>query len=94
MMRGHGHEVVRCKYCDGLIRQCRCMGPKPTNYETCDRCAKLITAGQPLIPVMGKAGPPICGVISNSGPNAEPLACAYPPGHTGDHSWASLPTFA
>ncbi len=35
----------------------------------------------------------ICGVMSNSGPNGEPLACAYQPGHQTDHSWATLPTF-
>lgn len=37
--------------------------------------------------------PPICGTISHSGPHGEPLACAYPPNHDGDHSWATLPTF-
>jgi hypothetical protein len=36
----------------------------------------------------------ICGVISNSGPNGEPLACAYPPHADGEHSWATLPTFS
>lgn len=36
---------------------------------------------------------PICGVISHSGPNREPLACAYAPDHDGAHSWATLPTF-
>ncbi len=35
----------------------------------------------------------MCGCVSMSGPNREPLACAYPPGHDGDHSWATLPTF-
>ena len=35
----------------------------------------------------------ICGVISYSGPNGEPLACAYAPNHDGAHSWATLPTF-
>lgn len=35
----------------------------------------------------------ICGVISHSGPNGEPLACAYEPGHKGPHSWSTLPTF-
>ena len=36
----------------------------------------------------------ICGMVSNSGPNGEPLACAYRP-HDGEqpHSWATLPTF-
>jgi hypothetical protein len=36
---------------------------------------------------------PLCGVASNSGPNGEPLACAYPNGHDGLHSWATLPTY-
>ncbi len=35
----------------------------------------------------------ICGTISASGPNGEPLACAYAPNHDGAHSWATLPTF-
>lgn len=35
----------------------------------------------------------ICGIMSNSGPNGEPLACAYTPGHDGPHSWSTLPTF-
>lgn len=35
----------------------------------------------------------MCGIVSMSGPNGEPLACAYPPNHDGDHSWATLPTF-
>jgi hypothetical protein len=35
----------------------------------------------------------ICGCISLSGPNREPLACGYDVNHDGDHSWATLPTF-
>lgn len=35
----------------------------------------------------------ICGVISMSGLNMAPLACAFKPEHEGDHSWATLPTF-
>jgi hypothetical protein len=35
----------------------------------------------------------ICGIISNSGPNGEPLACGFMPDHPGNHSWAALPTF-
>jgi len=34
-----------------------------------------------------------CTVICNCGPNGEPLRCGYKPGHAGDHSWSSLPTF-
>lgn len=37
--------------------------------------------------------PNICGVGSQSGPNREVLACGYIPGHQGEHSWASLPTW-
>lgn len=35
----------------------------------------------------------ICGVVSNSGRNFEPLACAFAPHHDGGHSWSTLPTF-
>lgn len=36
----------------------------------------------------------ICGVVCPCGPNGEPLACAFPPGHEPrEHSWATLPTF-
>lgn len=37
--------------------------------------------------------PAICGVVSECGPNLEPLACGYPKGHDGAHAWATLPTF-
>lgn len=35
----------------------------------------------------------ICGVACSCGPNGEPLGCGYEPGHGGEHSWATLPTF-
>jgi hypothetical protein len=35
----------------------------------------------------------MCGVLCACGPNGEPLACGYEPGHQGGHSWATLPTF-
>lgn len=35
----------------------------------------------------------ICAVVSNSGPLGEPLGCGYLPGHAGNHSWSTLPTF-
>jgi hypothetical protein len=35
----------------------------------------------------------LCAIISMSGTNGEPLACAYEKGHEGAHSWATLPTF-
>jgi hypothetical protein len=34
-----------------------------------------------------------CGVVSQSGPNGEPLGCGFAFGHDGPHAWASLPTF-
>lgn len=38
--------------------------------------------------------PELCAIISYSGPNGEPLACGYRPGHDGTHAWGSLPTYA
>lgn len=38
--------------------------------------------------------PSICGIVSMSGPNGEPLACGYTQGHDGPHSWSTLPTWA
>ena len=38
-------------------------------------------------------GEGICGVVSDSGTNGEPLACAFPKGHSSNHAWATLPTF-
>lgn len=35
----------------------------------------------------------ICGMVSQSGPNLEPLACGWKAGHTGKHAWSSLPSF-
>lgn len=40
-----------------------------------------------------KADDAICGMVSNSGPNREPLACGYVHDHDGPHSWSTLPTF-
>ena len=40
----------------------------------------------------GRSGHPICGIVIGSSWH-EPVACAYPPDHTGDHSWASIPQF-
>ena len=34
----------------------------------------------------------VCAVVSASGPNGEPVACAYKPEHEGRHSWATLGT--
>jgi hypothetical protein len=35
-----GHERVLCRHCIAVIRQCRCMGPHETTYETCTKCAR------------------------------------------------------
>lgn len=59
----------------------RCGGP-----AICSQCA-LEYARKMLSPQA------ICGIVSNSGPYQEPLACGYPPGHEGHHSWATLPTW-
>ena len=34
----------------------------------------------------------LCGVVIHSSWH-EPVACAFRPGHQGDHSWASIPCF-
>ena len=34
-----------------------------------------------------------CTVMCAAGPHGEMLRCGYKPGHKGEHSWASLPTF-
>jgi hypothetical protein len=35
------HEIVKCKKCEKIIRQCRCFDCiKPTIYEICDDCEK------------------------------------------------------
>jgi hypothetical protein len=61
---------------------------RPRNEATCIEDARTILAN---------LGEGICGAVSNSGPNGEPLACAYPPILPGElmhaHSWATLPTF-
>lgn len=37
--------------------------------------------------------PPICGIVIYSSWH-DPVACAFKPGHEGNHSWASIPQFA
>jgi hypothetical protein len=32
------HFIERCRYCDKVIRQCRCTGEKAIEYGTCDDC--------------------------------------------------------
>lgn len=36
---GSEHYLVKCRICDGIIRQCRCTGPKTITYEVCDSCS-------------------------------------------------------
>jgi hypothetical protein len=34
-----GHFITRCKKCNGIINQCRCMKEnKMTTWEICDKC--------------------------------------------------------
>lgn len=34
------HEIVKCKKCKAIIRQCRCWDKnKPVKYELCRECA-------------------------------------------------------
>lgn len=40
----------------------------------------------------GRSGHPLCAIVIGSSWH-EPIACAYPPGHTGNHSWDSIPQF-
>lgn len=32
------HYIKRCKNCQTVIGQCRCMGPKKTIWEMCEKC--------------------------------------------------------
>ena len=33
------HEIVKCKVCEEVIRQCRCMDPhKDVKWEVCGKC--------------------------------------------------------
>ncbi len=39
------HEIVRCKSCKKVIRQCRCgCINKPTRYEICEECRNKDTS--------------------------------------------------
>lgn len=33
-----GHYKIICKYCQGVISQCRCPGPKHTEWGVCVNC--------------------------------------------------------
>lgn len=38
-MRDHGHTIIKCKHCDKVIAQCRCMSKdKNIEYQVCDDC--------------------------------------------------------
>jgi hypothetical protein len=33
------HFVIKCKYCQGIMTQCRCPDPnKPVTYDICNAC--------------------------------------------------------
>lgn len=34
----HSHFIIRCKNCQKVISQCRCMGPKKESWSLCDSC--------------------------------------------------------
>jgi len=33
-----GHFIERCKFCQGVIAQCICNGPKTVTWGICSRC--------------------------------------------------------
>ena len=37
-----GHFKRECKECGRIVAQCRCPGPKSTEYVTCDECKKKV----------------------------------------------------
>ena len=78
-----------------------CCGSTGTHHaETClFKAQERVMGATPLVEKPGidpgdaLAALSICGLSGNYGAKGEPLACAYPRGHDGDHAWASLPTF-
>ena len=37
-----GHHILKCKECNKVIEQCRCMKEnKPIIYSVCDQCLKI-----------------------------------------------------
>lgn len=67
------------------------MSMEPSNLFTFEEKVRLSKAETERIRrTPGPAGHPICGIVVGSSWH-EPVACAYPPGHDGDHSWASIP---
>lgn len=70
------------------------MSMEPSNLFTFEEKVRLSKAETERIRrTPGPAGHPICGIVVGSSWH-EPVACAYPPGHDGDHSWASIPALA
>lgn len=48
-MSHSGHHMVRCRVCNTVMRNCRCMSAdKPTLLATCDRCAVKSVRPTPL----------------------------------------------
>ena len=39
-MGGHNHYLKRCKGCQVVMGQCRCIGPKETEWVLCGDCKK------------------------------------------------------
>lgn len=37
----HGHPIIKCYECDGIISECDCLteGIKPIEYKICDGCS-------------------------------------------------------
>jgi hypothetical protein len=57
-------------------------------YTDQERC---VVCGRYALPDEDGGVRDICAAIALAGPNGEPVACAYEPGHTDPHSWATLP---
>lgn len=36
------HFVMRCRHCNGVIAQCRCVGIKATILGDCEKCKKTL----------------------------------------------------
>lgn len=58
-----------------------------TLRETCDTYKRAVYA------MAEDPRRQLCGVVIHSSWH-DPVACAFRPGHAGDHSWASIPALA
>ena len=41
-----GHFIEKCKNCQVIIRQCRCMGPKDVKWSLCSNCKRKQSKGE------------------------------------------------